>query len=173
MWAERVVGAKLDEVRNVKRTLLTAGEGGAQAWNDLRGKTLDWLREQARRHFNIAEIGAWKGRCTEALASSTGGHVTVVDAWAGTTDLSDEIAHLDAEAAFGEYLANVGEFRNVTTYRALSSEAWRRLHHESFDMVWIDACQTLRVAPSAMVTVASIHLDCALYSPTFIVIAMI
>jgi len=100
---------------------------------------LDWLREQARRHYNIAEIGAWKGRCTEALASSTGGHVTVVDAWAGTTDTTDEIAHLDAEQAFQEYLANIGGYRNVTTYRAPSHEAWRRLHYESFDMVWIDA----------------------------------
>lgn len=100
---------------------------------------LDWLRGQARRHYNIAEIGAWKGRVTEALASSTGGHVTVVDAWAGSTDLDDATAHLDAEGAFREYLSNVGGFRNVTTYRALSHEAWRRLHHESFDMVWIDA----------------------------------
>jgi predicted O-methyltransferase YrrM len=100
---------------------------------------LDWLRDQARRHYNIVEVGAWKGRVTDALASSTGGHVTVVDAWAGSTDPSDDTAYLDAEKAFEEYIENVGGYRNITTYRGPSREAWRRLHHESFDMVWIDA----------------------------------
>lgn len=112
-------------------------DGGIAGWTFRR--ELDWLAEQAGRHFNIVEVGAWKGRVTEVLATHTRGHVTVIDAWDAGYDLTDEASHGDHEEAFREYLVNVGALRNVTTYRAHSAEAWRRLGHERFDMAWIDA----------------------------------
>lgn len=112
-------------------------DGGIAGWTY--PEEIAWLRARAREHYNIVEVGAWMGRVTEALASSTGGRVTVVDAWAGTDDREDEVGEHDPERAFREYLVNIGEFSNVVTYRATSEEAWRRLGHERFDMAWIDA----------------------------------
>jgi len=42
-----VLNASAEDLTNVRRTLTTAGDKGVQAWNDLRGKTIDWLKEQA------------------------------------------------------------------------------------------------------------------------------
>lgn len=44
-----VLRATIDDVRAVKRTLTTAGEGGVQAWNDLRGKTIEWIKGEATK----------------------------------------------------------------------------------------------------------------------------
>lgn len=44
-----VLKATIDDVRAVKRTLTTAGEGGVQAWNDLRGKTIEWIKGEATK----------------------------------------------------------------------------------------------------------------------------
>lgn len=44
-----VLKATVDDVRAVKRTLTTAGEQGVQAWNDLRGKTVEWIKGEATK----------------------------------------------------------------------------------------------------------------------------
>lgn len=44
-----VLKATIDDVRAVKRTLTTAGEQGVQAWNDLRGKTVEWIKGEATK----------------------------------------------------------------------------------------------------------------------------
>jgi hypothetical protein len=44
-----VLKATIDDVRAVKRTLTTAGESGVQAWNDLRGKTIEWIKGEATK----------------------------------------------------------------------------------------------------------------------------
>jgi len=44
-----VLKATIDDVRTVKRTLTSAGEQGVQAWNDLRGKTVEWIKSEATK----------------------------------------------------------------------------------------------------------------------------
>lgn len=57
VFERSVLNAPLEDVRNVKRTLTTAGEKGVQAWNDLRGKTIDWIKEQATSNSARDERG--------------------------------------------------------------------------------------------------------------------
>lgn len=49
VFQRSILSAKLEEVRAVKRTLTTAGDKGVQAWNDLRGKTVEWIRDEATK----------------------------------------------------------------------------------------------------------------------------
>lgn len=128
-------------------------DGGIAGW--AYPEQLEWLKEQARSAYRIVEIGAYKGRMTNALASSTPGRVWTVDHWMGSNptwadnpallrserdDVTDEIEKEGGrEAVFDEFLQNVGRFRNLTVYKMSSAEAWGRLGHLTFDFVWIDA----------------------------------
>ena len=42
-----VLNGSPEEITRIKRVLVTRGERGQQAWNDLRGATVDWLKNQA------------------------------------------------------------------------------------------------------------------------------
>jgi hypothetical protein len=49
VWDRSVLRASLEDMRAVKKTLTSAGEKGTQAWNDLRGKTVEWIRGEATK----------------------------------------------------------------------------------------------------------------------------
>jgi hypothetical protein len=62
-WRRTVVGGSIDELRAVKRTLLTGGDGatrtaGRQAWRDLRAQTLQEIYNQATRSVTRFEDGS-------------------------------------------------------------------------------------------------------------------
>lgn len=52
-----VLNATREDLQAVKATLNGAGEKGVQAWNDLRGKTLEWLKERATSNTARDERG--------------------------------------------------------------------------------------------------------------------
>jgi hypothetical protein len=47
VFSHSVLKGSLDDVRNVRRVLHRSGEQGHQAWRELQGATLQWIREQA------------------------------------------------------------------------------------------------------------------------------
>ena len=51
-------------------------------------RELEWLAKQAKRHYNIVEIGSFMGRSTRALADNTPGRVFAIDDFAGPRDKS-------------------------------------------------------------------------------------
>lgn len=100
---------------------------------------LAWLAGHAARRFNILEVGAWRGRTTEVLSRFSPGKVTVVDSWQRSDDPDEAEAAQESPAeVFADYLRNVGNRQNVHTYAMASRDAYRRLGHETFDMVFID-----------------------------------
>ena len=101
-----------------------------------------WLVDRAREHYSILELGAWLGRCTVAMATATRGGVTVVDSWEGSSDPDDAVNGFQGDEAFDDYQTHTAHRPNILTLRMTSAEAWRRLGHASFDMVWIDADHT-------------------------------
>lgn len=52
-----VLRASLDDVRNMRRVLHRAGPEGEQAWRELQGSTLGWLKEQATRNTATDSAG--------------------------------------------------------------------------------------------------------------------
>lgn len=57
VFRRAVLGAKLAEVQSLRKSLSGAGDAGRQAWNNLRGKTVDWIREQAFGNITKDEAG--------------------------------------------------------------------------------------------------------------------
>jgi hypothetical protein len=47
-----VLSGTTDDLKNVQRTLTTAGEKGVQAWKEVQGQTLQWLRDEATKNVN-------------------------------------------------------------------------------------------------------------------------
>lgn len=47
VWSHSIAKGSLDDVRQVRKVLQTGGENGQQAWKELQGQTLNWLRDQA------------------------------------------------------------------------------------------------------------------------------
>ena len=61
-WRKTVIGGSIDDLRNVKATLLTKGEGkarfeGRQAWKDLRAQTLQHIVNEATKSVSRFEDG--------------------------------------------------------------------------------------------------------------------
>jgi hypothetical protein len=52
-----ILKGSLDDVRNVRRVLQRGGEDGAQAWKELQGATVTWLRDQAARNSATDSMG--------------------------------------------------------------------------------------------------------------------
>jgi len=103
---------------------------------------LAWLREQAKTRYRILELGAWKGLSTQALASSSPGKIWVVDRW-DSDDPGDEatksIQEEGRESVFQTFLDVMRPWgRKLIILRMESHEAWKRLGHIRFDMVWLD-----------------------------------
>ena len=66
---------------------------------------LQWLAEQAIKHYRIVEIGSHLGRSTRALADNTPGTVYAVDTWYGPMDISIPI--WEREKIYDQFLANM------------------------------------------------------------------
>lgn len=49
--------SSLDDVRNIRRLLQTAGDNGQQAWKELQGGTLKYIRDQAIKNVARNELG--------------------------------------------------------------------------------------------------------------------
>lgn len=47
VWDHTILKGGLDDVRQVRKVLQTAGPEGQQAWKELQGQTLTWLRDRA------------------------------------------------------------------------------------------------------------------------------
>lgn len=45
-----VMTGTLDDLKNVRRTLTTAGDKGVQAWRELQGQTMQWVRDEATKN---------------------------------------------------------------------------------------------------------------------------
>lgn len=104
---------------------------------------LAWLRERASVRHRVLEVGAWKGRTTAVLADATLGHVWVVDCW-DSTDPEDEatefIAQDGREGVLDAFLENMRPWSAKLTILNMDwREAWKRLSHLAFDMVYLDA----------------------------------
>jgi predicted O-methyltransferase YrrM len=124
-------------------------DNGIDGW--LYPAQVAWLKKKAAKAWRIVEIGAYKGRSTHALATSTPGKVWTVDHWLGSlSPLGPENPHADdvtvaireqggPDFVFNEFMQNCGRLGNLTVMRMSSADAWRRLGHLRFDMVWIDA----------------------------------
>lgn len=50
VFGSSILQASLDDVRNVRRVLQRSGADGAQAWKELQGATLNWVRDQATKN---------------------------------------------------------------------------------------------------------------------------
>jgi len=121
-------------------------DGGIAGW--LYPDQVRWLREHARSRYRILELGAFKGRGTDALCSGSPGHVWTVDHWLGSRppnggkadDVTENVERAGgADAVYAEFWENVRHHRNLTVLRMSSAEAWRRCGHLTFDFIFVDA----------------------------------
>ena len=97
---------------------------------------LQWLAEQASKHYRIVEIGSHLGRSTRALADNTPGTVYAVDTWYGPPEVS--IPSWEREKIYGQFLANMNGLIEAGKVVAL------RINHKDIvvnftpDMIFID-----------------------------------
>jgi hypothetical protein len=56
-WRKTVLGGSIDDLRSVKKTLLT-GPGGKQAWKDIRGQTIQHIYDEATKSVTRFEDGS-------------------------------------------------------------------------------------------------------------------
>jgi predicted O-methyltransferase YrrM len=97
-----------------------------------------WLAEHAKKAQAIAEIGAWVGRSTRALADNTPGTVCAIDTWDGSDEHKDILANAGPDDLFTTFQKNVADLTNITAIRKPSIEAAKSLSNERFDFVFID-----------------------------------
>lgn len=57
VWDHSIMKGSLDDVRNVRKVLQTGGETGQQAWRELQGQTLNWLRDQSTSNVATDQRG--------------------------------------------------------------------------------------------------------------------
>lgn len=58
IWQKAVPGDySIQDLRNLRTTLFRAGPEGAQAWKDLGGATIDYIKQQATRQTAMDELG--------------------------------------------------------------------------------------------------------------------
>jgi hypothetical protein len=50
VWSHAIMKGSLDDVRHVRRVLQTGGEEGQQAWRELQGQTLNWIKDEATKN---------------------------------------------------------------------------------------------------------------------------
>lgn len=52
VFGHSILNGSLDDVRAVRKTLQTAGTNGEQAWKELQGQTVNYLKDQATKNVN-------------------------------------------------------------------------------------------------------------------------
>lgn len=50
VFAESILKGSMDDTRHVRRVLHAAGEDGKQAWRELQGATMNWLKEESTKN---------------------------------------------------------------------------------------------------------------------------
>lgn len=100
---------------------------------------LEWLALKASSRSRIAEIGAWQGRTTVALADNTPGMVFAVDTWEGSEEHMAMLSEQPSDWLFGQFSKNVGDRSNIRAIRKLSVDAAKEIPDGSLDMIFIDA----------------------------------
>lgn len=50
VWGHAIMKGGLDDVRHLRRVLQTGGEQGQQAWRELQGQTLNWIKDEATKN---------------------------------------------------------------------------------------------------------------------------
>jgi hypothetical protein len=50
VFQQSMLGGSLDDVRHLRRTLQTAGQEGQQAWKELQGQTVQYIKDQATKN---------------------------------------------------------------------------------------------------------------------------
>jgi glycosyltransferase involved in cell wall biosynthesis len=106
---------------------------------------LYWLYSTAKKMDTVLEIGSWKGRSTHALLAGSKGVVTAVDHFKGSSDPKDFSCMLGKQQdIYGQFLKNVGHFKNLKTMKMSSEEAASKLKGNGikFDMIFIDGEHT-------------------------------
>jgi glycosyltransferase involved in cell wall biosynthesis len=104
---------------------------------------LQYLYEMAGSHKCIGELGSWKGRSTNALATACKGIVYAIDTWNGSKELRDDTNWMaKQEDIFATFLKNTEQFTNIITNRKAGMEACHDYEDKSFDAVFIDAGHT-------------------------------
>jgi len=104
---------------------------------------LNFLNSMAKRMESVAELGSWKGRSTNALASGCGGTVTSIDTFMGSQDPKDwTMEQAKHEDIYETFKKNTAQFSNIVVNRKDGTEASKDYEDKSFDMVFIDAEHT-------------------------------
>lgn len=104
-----------------------------------------WLFETAKRHYSFAELGSWKGRSTNALATGMGskGTITAIDTWEGSDFVLDDTNRLaKLEDVFNVFKENTKQFNNIIVNRNRGMTAVKDYADKTFDAVFIDAGHT-------------------------------
>jgi predicted O-methyltransferase YrrM len=125
---------------------------GIPGW--MKQNELNWLTDAARKSKCIAEVGAWRGRTTFALAQATPGKVFSIDTWDDSavgipgwwTTLDSPEKYQQKNWLFHEFKKNLSQYidKNVFAYRMDSVEAahFFEKNERKFDMIFIDAGHT-------------------------------
>jgi hypothetical protein len=57
VFSKSILGGSLDDVRAVRKTLQTAGQQGEQAWKELQGQTIKYLKEEVTKSAQLDQRG--------------------------------------------------------------------------------------------------------------------
>ena len=131
---------------------------------------LNYLREQAKKHKKILEIGSWHGQTTRALAENTSGIVYAIDTWNGSKDekyVYDSSKLNNGDNAFMEFCRNNGNLIDkgkIIPIRMHSANAnWVfDVLGIKFDMIFIDGDHTYEGVKSDIIGTRSLLQDGAL-----------
>jgi glycosyltransferase involved in cell wall biosynthesis len=108
-------------------------------------KELNFLNEIAKRMESIAELGSWKGRSTNALASGCTGTVTSIDTFKGSQDPLDWTMRQGREEdIYATFQKNTAQFTNIIVNKNDGTLASKDYEDKAFDMVFIDAEHTYK-----------------------------
>ena len=95
------------------------------------------------REIKMLQLGAWAGHASEWLCNNINGHLTDVDAWAGSVAGPNNekslsiIQDIDIAEAEKEYYERTGGLP-VTTFKGTTNEFFEQ-NTEKFDFIYVDA----------------------------------
>jgi len=129
------------EAKFFKEETMNYNENNIDGYMSLR--ELNFLHDKAKEMKSVLEVGSWKGRSTHALLTGCKGEVTAVDHFQGSADILDSTnKRAKVEDIYGEFLKNVGSFKNLKIEKMSSERASEKLKDEKFEMIFIDGEHT-------------------------------